>query len=149
MKLAEALQERADLNHRIDQLKNRLYNNALVQEGEQPAENPQQLLTELEQCIAQLEELMGHINLTNSKTVIDGRTLTERIAQRDCLTLKINAYRAFLQQASQTAHRASRTEIKVFSTVDVAQLQKTVDQMARELRLLDNQIQQTNWTTEL
>lgn len=149
MKLAEALQERADLNHRIDQLKNRLYNNALVQEGEQPAENPQQLLTELEQCIAQLEELMGRINLTNSKTVIDGRTLTERIAQRDCLTLKINAYRAFLQQASQTAHRASRTEIKVFSTVDVAQLQKTVDQMARELRLLDNQIQQTNWTTEL
>ena len=36
MKLAEALQERADLNIRIQQLRSRLENNALVQEGEQP-----------------------------------------------------------------------------------------------------------------
>ncbi|MEO2800040.1 DIP1984 family protein, partial [Flavonifractor plautii] len=36
MKLAEALQERADLNRNIEQLKNRLSSNALVQEGEQP-----------------------------------------------------------------------------------------------------------------
>ena len=46
-------------------------------------------------------------------------------------------------------HRATRSEIRIRSTVPVAQLQKTVDQMSRELRLLDNQIQQTNWTTEL
>lgn len=38
MKLAEALQERADLNRTIQQLKERLDNNVLVQEGEQPAE---------------------------------------------------------------------------------------------------------------
>ena len=37
MKLAEALQERADLNRRIEQLRNRLENSALVQEGERPA----------------------------------------------------------------------------------------------------------------
>ena len=30
MKLAEALQERADINHNIEQLKNRLNNNVLV-----------------------------------------------------------------------------------------------------------------------
>lgn len=36
MKLAEALQERADLNRRIEQLRNRLENSALVQEGVQP-----------------------------------------------------------------------------------------------------------------
>ncbi len=33
MKLAEALQERADLNRKIEQLKSRLNNNVLVQEG--------------------------------------------------------------------------------------------------------------------
>lgn len=33
MKLAEALQERADINRNIEQLKNRLNNNVLVQEG--------------------------------------------------------------------------------------------------------------------
>ena len=40
MKLAEALQERADLNRTIQQLKERLDNNVLVQEGQQPAEQP-------------------------------------------------------------------------------------------------------------
>ena len=40
MKLAEALQERADLNRNIEQLRSRLRNNVLVQEGEQPAEDP-------------------------------------------------------------------------------------------------------------
>ena len=33
MKLAEALQERADLNRQLEQMKMRLYNNATVQEG--------------------------------------------------------------------------------------------------------------------
>ena len=40
MKLAEALQERADLNKRIEQLSTRLSVNATVQEGKTPAENP-------------------------------------------------------------------------------------------------------------
>lgn len=38
MKLAEALQERADLNRKIDQLRARLSANATVQEGEKPGE---------------------------------------------------------------------------------------------------------------
>ena len=46
MKLAEALQERADLNRQLEQMKMRLYNNATVQEGEQPAELPEELLEE-------------------------------------------------------------------------------------------------------
>ena len=41
MKLAEALQERSYLYRYIDQLNDRLRNNALVQEGEEPAENPE------------------------------------------------------------------------------------------------------------
>ena len=47
MKLAEALQERADLNRRIEQLRYRLSNNVLVQEGEKPLEDPTALLEEL------------------------------------------------------------------------------------------------------
>ena len=48
MKLAEALQMRADLQRRISQLSGRLHNNARVQEGEQTPEDPEQLLMELE-----------------------------------------------------------------------------------------------------
>ena len=40
MKLAEALQERADLNRKIEELRRRLANVILVQEGEEPAEEP-------------------------------------------------------------------------------------------------------------
>ena len=48
MKLAEALQERADLNRRIEQLRSRLLNNAMKQEGEEPSEDPKELLKELD-----------------------------------------------------------------------------------------------------
>lgn len=57
MKLAEALQERADLNRTIQQLKERLDNNVLVQEGEQPAEQPERLKQELDAAIQRLEYL--------------------------------------------------------------------------------------------
>lgn len=149
MKLAEALQERADMNRRIEQLRSRLSNNALVQEGERPAEEPAELLEELDRCAGRLEELMGRINLTNAATLVEGRTLTEMIAQRDCLVLRLGIYRNFLNESSRTAQRATRKEIRILSTVNVRELQKTVDQMAKELRLLDNAIQETNWRTEL
>ena len=55
MKLAEALQERADLNRRIEQLRYRLSNNVLVQEGEKPLEDPAALLEELESSFTRLE----------------------------------------------------------------------------------------------
>ena len=149
MKLAEALQERADLNRKIEQLRSRLSSNAVVQEGECPAEEPSELLKELDECTARLEELICRINLTNCGAVVEGKTLTAWIAEKDVLTLRLGIYRNFLTEASQTARRAARTEIKILSTVDVKELQKTVDRMSRELRLIDNRIQETNWKTEL
>ncbi len=149
MKLAEALQERADLNRQIEQLRIRLSNNAIVQEGETPAEEPDVLINELNNSITKLEELIGRINLTNCATIVDGKSLTELIAKKDCLSIKVGAYQNFVNQASQTARRATRTEIKILSTVDVKDIQKQIDKISKELRLLDNKIQETNWTTEL
>ena len=83
MKLAEALQERADLNRNIEQLKNRLSSNALVQEGEQPVECPENLKQELDASISRLSYLIARINRTNCQTVVEGQTLTELIAQKD------------------------------------------------------------------
>ncbi len=149
MKLAEALQERADLNSKINELRSRLSNNATVQEGEAPAENPVELLSQLDECAARLEELMARINATNCATVTERGTLTELIARRDCLTLRLSAYRNLVNEASCLAPRASRTEIKIVSAVDVKKLQKQADELAKELRLADNLIQQSNWLTEL
>ena len=149
MKLAEALQERADLNRRISQLCSRLDNNVTVQEGERPAEDPAELLTELDACIARLQELIAAINLANSRTLVEGRTLTELIAERDCLNLKLQSYRRVVDSASCLSQRAARTEIKILSAVDVRALQKQVDELSAQLRRLDNSIQENNWKTEL
>lgn len=149
MKLAEALQERADLARRIDSIKSRLSHNAIVQEGELPAEDPAVLLTEFDACAAQMEELLTRINLTNCKTVVLGQSLTALLAHRDALKIKLDGYRMLVSEASSTARRATRSEIKILSTVNVADLQKTVDLTAKELRQLDNAIQAANWTTEL
>ena len=149
MKLAEALQERADINNRIAELYPRLSNNAVVQEGEKPAEDPQELLAEIESCTARLAELIARINLTNCSVRVDGRTLTEMIAEKDALNVKINLYRSLIGAASNVAHRATRTEIKIKSTVDVSRLQKLADDYAKQLRMLDNRLQEANWMNEL
>ena len=57
MRLAVALQERADLNIKIDDLKDRLERNVLVQEGEEPTEEPMALKKELDSCIERLSYL--------------------------------------------------------------------------------------------
>ena len=149
MKLAEALQERADLARRIDSVKSRLSHNAIVQEGEMPAEDPAALLAEFDGCANRMEELLTRINLTNCKTVVLGQSLTALLARRDVLKIKLDGYRMLVNEASSTARRATRSEIKILSTVNVAELQKTVDLTAKELRQLDNAIQAANWTTEL
>ncbi len=149
MKLAYALTERADLQKRLMQLEARLMNNSKVQEGEQPAEDPKELLKELNGIMTQLEDLIARINLTNSATVENGETLTALLARRDCLTQKVQILRNFLNSASATAARATRSEIKIMSTVSVAEQQKEVDRLSKELRELDGRIQTLNWTTEL
>lgn len=149
MKLAEALQERADLNRKIDELRRRLGNCMLVQEGEEPTEDPRALLGELDQAVARLEALMARINLTNCRTKVNGRSLTEMIAGKDALQLKLSAYRDLVYTAGQNTSRARGTEIRVRSVMKAAELQAAVDRMAKELRELDNLLQETNWKTKL
>ncbi len=150
MKLANALSQRSELQTRIRQLETRLNNNALVQEGEQPAEDPMELLKELEEDYARLEELISAINRTNNSTrTEDGATLSDLLAKRDCLKGKLGGLRNFLNNASAMVHRHSASEIKIHSTVNVRQLQKKVDALSRELRELEETVQEKNWTTEL
>ncbi len=149
MKLAEALQERADLNRNIEQIKSRLNNNVLVQEGEQTAENPRILKENLDQSIKRLGYLIAQINKTNCETIVEGESLTEIIAKKDALALKIHLYKDIVYTAAQTAYRARNTEIKIKSAIEVADWQAEIDRMAKELRLLDNKLQENNWKTDL
>ena len=138
MKLAEALSIRKDLQKRIEQLKSRLENTVKVQEGEQPAENPEDLLKELDGCLNQLETMLYRINATNMQTVADGKTLT-----------MLQTLRSVFERASASQERYSRSEIKMVTTVDVKKLRAQVDRLSSELRQKDVYIQSLNFTTDL
>jgi len=149
MKLAEALQERAALDRDIYQLGERLERNVLIQEGEQPTEDPSELKRQLDACLNRLEYLIQRINLTNSSIKIEGKTLTELIARRDVLQKKLSHYKDIVEEASRGTPRARNTEIKILPIISVKEWQKEIDGMSKELRQLENKIQQMNWTADL
>jgi hypothetical protein len=150
MKLAEALILRADIKKRIEQLRQRLYNNAKVQEGDAPAEKPEELIKEIEVSTKEFENLIRKINKTNSETEFTrGKTLTDALAERDVLVLKRGVYSGLVNAATVTQQLYSRSEIKFVSTVNVAKTQKQADKLARQFRELDAKIQEFNWKTDL
>ncbi|MHB9133037.1 MAG: DIP1984 family protein [Armatimonadota bacterium] len=150
MKLAEALILRADTQKRIVQLKQRLLRNARIQEGDTPAEDPQALLTQMEEAAAHLIDLIRRINLTNTQSCLNtGQTLTDALAERDVLKLRQNVYLELGEAATVSQGRYSSSEVKYISTVSVKQVQQTADELAKRYRELDAQIQEANWRIDL
>lgn len=150
MKLAEALVLRADYQKRLEQLKARLLRNAKVQEGEKPAENPSELLKQVEEVASQLEALIERINRTNAATSITGyRTIAAALARRDILAMRRAIYAELAQAATVTQDRYSKSEVKFKSTVNVSEMQAQADRLAKEYRELDTLLQAANWATDL
>ncbi|MGB9866523.1 MAG: DIP1984 family protein [Bacillota bacterium] len=152
MKLAEALLERKDLLKRLEVLRERLVADAKVQEGDQPAGDPEELLSEAEGLCQRLKGMVVAINRANSRACLpDGRTLTEAIAERDVLRLWHELLAAVAEAAVPSRDRfgLGRQEIKYVPTVDVAALRKRADEVAKACRELDAEIQAANWEAEL
>lgn len=149
MQLAEALIRRKELQTKISRIRERLLNNALIQEGTTPTEDPVELLKQLDDSCSQLSVLIAKINKTNMETVIDGTPLSELIVKRDMLIKRASIMREFLNRASDKVDRYSQKEILIKSTVDVVFYQKVVDQISHDARLLDAKIQYTNWNIEI
>ena len=103
----------------------------------------------MDNSIKRLQYLIARINQTNCETSIDGESITEIIAQKDALSLKINIYKETAFLASQLSYRARNSEIKIKSAISVTDWQSEIDKMSKELRLLDNKLQENNWKTEL
>jgi hypothetical protein len=132
------------------QLKQRLMQNARVQEGDEAPEDPAQLLQEIERVALRLQELIQRINRTNAATSFDEEmTISDALAVRDVLRLRHDVYRSLGQAAAAKQDRFSRFEVKFESTVDVGEIQQQADDLAREHRDLDTRVQELNWQTEL
>ncbi|MBW4482120.1 MAG: DIP1984 family protein [Tildeniella torsiva UHER 1998/13D] len=150
MKLAEALNLRADCQKRVEKLRQRLVNSARVQEGDEPPEDPAQLIAELERVASEIESLVKRINRTNSLTPFqNGTTLSDALATRDSLMAKRSVYASLAEAAAVRQDRYSRSEVKYLSTVNIAEIQRTIDGLSQQYRLLDSGIQAANWSIDL
>lgn len=107
---------------------------AKVQEGGTPSEDPNMLLNELNDNIIKL------INKTNSSTYIDNESISDIIAKRDALGLKLFILRRFISESADKIERYSNKEIKILSTVNVAEKQKEIDNLSKEYRLIDTKL---------
>jgi uncharacterized coiled-coil DUF342 family protein len=149
MKLAEALSLRKDLETRITKIKDRLENVVRVQEGDKPAEEPQELMSEVDRCLGQLEQLIYNINVTNMQIVADdGRNMTKLLAERDILKKRIDILRNTFNEATNSGSRY-RNEIRYVTTIEVKPLRQQLDKFAQQYRQLDMKIQELNFTSNL
>ncbi|MDO5032245.1 DIP1984 family protein [Corynebacterium sp.] len=149
MYLAEALAERAEAQARIHELKERLRQTARIQEGDEPAEDPQALLKEIEAIYQRHRQLVRAINATNAATEFDGATLADALIERDNLLQRRRFYTELAAASSTRQDRYSRNELRYISVLDVKELHAKADQLSRDFRKLDTRIQQKNWLTEV
>ncbi|RYG32953.1 hypothetical protein EON81_19425 [bacterium] len=150
MKLAEALLDRANAQRAIEQLQERLKNVALVQEGEAPAEDPQQLLQSVEAAYERLKVLMQQINRTNSLTDVGGgETLTDLLARRDVLKKRHAFLHDFATTATPKKEKYQPGQVKYHSSVSVPEIRKMADRVAVEFREVEVKIQSINWSVDL
>jgi hypothetical protein len=153
MKLAEALLLRADANKRIHELQARLQRSARIQEGDTAPENAVELMDELARTVAEVTRLVKQINRTNAQTAFDeSRTLTDALADRDALTTEYGVLIGTITHATgggQPQYGYNPSPIKHFRAINVADVQKRADDLARRRRELDTQIQQLNWSVDL
>ncbi len=152
MKLAEALLERKSLKDQIGALKERATNDARVQEGDQPAEKPEDLVAEINRLAERLERLVIAINRTNAHAQLpDGRAIMEAIARRDMLKLRHQVAKDLAEAAApeRGGWRLTRSEVKFQPTIDIARWRREADALAKAYRELDAAIQAANWTIDL
>ena len=113
MLLAEALNERADAQRRLSDLKQRIGDNARVQEDEDPAEDPQALLDQAIAVNERIRALIVAVNITNTATMLsDGTTVTEALARRDALSQRMRLITDVANPATVKLTRWGRAEIR-------------------------------------
>lgn len=149
MKLAEALSVRSSLMEKAHLLKTHLKDCVKVQEGDTPVDNATQVIEQLNSTLAQLTKIITQINITNLQTIVDGKSLTALLAERDTLKMKVRALGDSLSHLTERIDIYHRNEVRYVRTVDCNEFRHIHDEAAAHLRLLDLKIQSIGWTTNL
>ena len=150
MKLAEALLLRSDLQTKLASLQQRINSNILVQEGDTPSEDPNQLIQEASAVNRELHDLIQRIHATNAQAAAsNGKKLLELIIERDALTSQHRILQQAIDNSRRENGRYSSSEIRWIKTISVADIQKQADDISKQLRQNNLEIQASNWQIDL
>lgn len=150
MKLAEALLLRSDLQKKLLSLQQRIHKNVLVQDGDTPSEDPEQLIDEAVLVNKQLFQLIQKIHQTNAQAQANnGKALLDILNQRDQLSAEHRIIQQAIDNTQKDTDRYSVREIKWIKAVSVSKLQIQADEISQSLRLINLEIQASNWQIDL
>jgi hypothetical protein len=150
IKLAEALLIKAEYEKRLESLRTRLAVSARIQEGNFPPEDPETLLADVQTCLEALASLSKRISITCSQTLLESRkTLADALIDQEILLKKESIYQSTIEAAIIPTDPPETSNILWRSTVNIAGLHRRIEDILKEYRLLETQIQKASWSTEL
>lgn len=112
------------------------------------------LFAEYENLNVELKELLAKISRSNAIGSSDGVLLSELLAERQWLVTKLSTYQALFAKAKEDYfgkdERYGRKNGKEgIRTVDLGSLDKIIDDLCQQLRVLDVKIQKLNWEIDI
>jgi hypothetical protein len=138
MKLARAVQLRAELQAKLDALNDQL-RRVGTPRGERPAADPVQLVAEARETMRTLERLFAAIRRADRQHTIEtGESLATALTRRELLVKHHRLVRAVAENSARRAVPCGRKEFE----------QQAKD-LAVEIRDLDAAIQQANQNVEV
>ncbi|MGK3623551.1 DIP1984 family protein [Acinetobacter pittii] len=150
MKLAEALLLRSDQQKKLASLKQRINANVLVQEGDEPSEDPNELIKQVFALTQETNQLICRIHLTNAQAKLeDGKVLLSLLSLRDSYAEQHKILIDAIANTHREPDRYSSREIKWKKVIPVSSLQKQADDISAKLRDLNVKIQAANWQIDL
>ncbi|OTG67942.1 septicolysin [Acinetobacter sp. ANC 4470] len=150
MKLAEALLLRSDLQTKLASLQQRINNTVLVQEGDQPSEDPNVLLSNAFAVNMELHDLIKRIHSTNAQAkTINGKSLLDVLNARDRFISQHRIIQQAIDSSRRDNARYSSSEIRWIKVISVSELQKQADDISAKLRQNNLEIQASNWQIDL
>lgn len=150
MKIAESLLLKADMDSKIGSLTERIKKYSVVQEGSKPHEDPLNLIKKVHGIIADRFELMRRIEAANARVkTADGRTVADALNDQDVLRCQSHVLKEAIAATQKEPDRYRLTELKWVAVINVENIQKQLDDLAKKIREVNAVIQETNWKEEL
>ena len=150
MKLAEALLIRSDQKKKLASLRERITRNVIVQEGETPSEDVEELLRQASGVMQEHIKIAQLINAANqTRKLADGRLLAGVLADSDALVHQHSLVTAAIQATNKDVTRYGLKEIKWVPQIDIAAMQKRSDDLSKNIREINIAIQAANWQLDV